>query len=337
MSVHVHRERLRADLDTLGYVIDIAMLVLIVANLALIVFDWMFQAHWVKQLLEAWAPAFFTFYDQTIHADFVFWDSLFVAVYLTEFIVRWGFAIGRGSYERWYIFPFAHWYDLLGCIPVGSFRWLRILRVVSLLYRLQKRGIIDLRDTWLGALIIRYYRVVVEEISDRVVINVLDGAKRELQTDTPLVRRIEKEVLAPRKHELVDFAATTLIDVAARSHQRWREPLGAYLAQLTRTALADTRIGARINAIPGAGTRLMAALSDQTEEIGLAFADQLIEDLTEPDNRPTLDAVLEGILVRAGGDRNVLDSLIRDTLVDLLDQVKAQVAVQQWRLDGEKT
>ncbi len=337
MNVRVHRDKLHADLDTLGYVVDIFMLVLIGANLALIIFDWMFQALWVKQLLQQFTPTFFAFYDQTIHADFVFWDGLFVAVYLTEFMVRWGFAIGRRSYERWYIFPFAHWYDLLGCIPVGSFRWLRILRVVSLLYRLQKRGIIDLRDTWLGALIIRYYRVVVEEISDRVVVNVLEGAQRELRTDTPLVHRIEREVLAPRKQELVDFAVTTLIDVAARSHQRWRTPLGHYLAELTRAALADTRIGARINAIPGAGARLMAALSDQTEEIGLAFADQLIEDLTDPENRPTLDAVLEGILVRAGGDRQVLDSLIRDTLLDLLDQVKAQVAVQQWRLEGEKT
>lgn len=334
MGIQVHREKLRANLDTLGYVIDIAMLVLIAANLALIIFDWMFQGLWLQQLLQSIWPAFFTFYDQTIHADFVFWDGLFVAIYLTEFTVRWGFAIGRRSYERWYFYPFAHWYDLLGCIPVGSFRWLRILRVVSLLYRLQKRGIIDLTDTWLGALILKYYRVVVEEISDRVVINVLEGAQRELRTDTPLIHRIERDVLLPRKQQLVDFAVTTLIDVAARSHQRWRDPLGAYLATLTRTALTDTRIGAGINAIPGAGSRLMAALSDQTEEIGLAFADQLIEDLTNPANRATLDSVLESLLIHVGGDRTVLDGLIRETLLDLLEQVKSQIAVQQWRLKG---
>ena len=331
MTIRVHREKLRADLDTLGYAIDIAMLVLIAANLALILFDWMFQAHMVKQLLHTWTPDFFSFYDQVIHDDFVFWDGLFVAVYLTEFIVRWGFAIGRSSYERWYYFPFAHWYDLLGCIPVGSFRWLRVLRVVSLLYRLQKRGIIDLSSTWLGAMIIRYYRVLVEEISDRVVINVLDGAQRELRTDAPLVHRIERDVLMPRKQALIDFALDTFGDVVAQSHQRWREPLGSYLASLTRAALADTRIGASINAIPGAGTRLMAALSAQTEEIGLAFADQLIEDLNNPANRATLEAVVEGIVVRAGGDRTVLDNLIRDTLLDLLEQIKLQVAVQQWR------
>src|SRR5690606_42147929 len=50
---------------------------------------------------------------------------LFVSVYLTEFSIRWLVAIARRTHERWFYFPFVHWYDLLGCIPVGSFRWLQ--------------------------------------------------------------------------------------------------------------------------------------------------------------------------------------------------------------------
>ena len=45
-----------------------------------------------------------------------------------------------------------------------------------------------------------------------------------------------------------------------------------------------------------------------------------------------MDAVLESIIIRAGGDRQALDLLIRDTLLALLDQVKEQVAVKQWQL-----
>lgn len=331
MAVHLHRDRLRLNLDTFGFAIDMVMILLVIANLSLIIFDWLFAMHWLQQALQTWAPAFFDFYQNVIHSDFVFWDMLFVAVYITEFTVRWGFAVGRRSYPRWFYYPFAHWYDLLGCIPVGSFRWLRILRLVSLLYRLQHHGILDLRETWLGATIIRYYRVLVEEVSDRVVVNVLDGVQRELQTGTPLIQRIEKEVLMPRKRALVDFIATTVIDTADRSHQRWRLALGDYIAHLTREALTHTQAGARINAIPGAGPRLLASLSAQTEEIGLAFADQIITDLKDPLHRSTVDDVLESIIIRAGGDRRVLDQLIRDTLLDLLDQVKDQVSIQQWR------
>ncbi len=90
-------------------------------------------------------------------------------------MIRWAVAIARGTYHRWFFYPFVHWYDLLGCIPVGSFRWLRILRVVSLMFRLQKMGVVDFRDTYIGRSVIKYYRILVEEVSDRVVINVLEG------------------------------------------------------------------------------------------------------------------------------------------------------------------
>jgi hypothetical protein len=336
MSVRLHPEKLRFNLDTIGFSIDMAMIVLVIANLSLIIFDWFFAMTWLQQQLSDWTPTFFNFYQSTIHSDFVFWDSLFVAIYLTEFVIRWGFAIGRHRYERWYYYPFAHWYDLLGCIPVGSFRWLRILRLVSLLYRLQRHGLIDLRETWLGALLLRYYRILVEEVSDRVVVNVLEGAQRELRTDAPLVQRIEREVLSPRKHDLIDFAATTLIDAADHSHRRWRLALGSYIASLTREALAHTSIGGTLNAIPGAGPRLLASLSAQAEEIGLAFADQIIADLKNPVHRSTVDEVLESIIIRAGGDRQALDHLIRDTLLALLDQVKEQVAVKQWQLTANE-
>ena len=334
MSVQVHRENLRWDLDTLGYVIDVAMILLIVLNLALIVFDWFFALAGLQAFLAEQTPDFFVFYRDVIHEDFIFWDMLFVSVYLTEFSIRWLVAIGRRTHERWFYFPFVHWYDLLGCIPVGSFRWLRILRLISLVYRLQKRGIIDLSDTWLGRTLLGWYRIAVEEVSARVVINVLEGAQRELRTDTPLIHRIEHDVLVPRKEALIDFVATTLIDAADRSHQRWREALGHYIARLTREALSQTSVGGTLAAIPGAGPRLLATLSSQTEEIGLAFADQLIADLRNPAHRQTLDEVLESIIIRAGGDRRVLDQLVRDTLLDLLDQVKKQVAVQQWRANS---
>lgn len=331
MSVRLHPEKLRFNLDTIGFSIDMAMIVLVIANLGLIIFDWFFAMEWLQQQLAQWLPTFFTFYRDTIHADFVFWDTLFVVIYLSEFVLRWAFAVGRRSYDRWYYYPFAHWYDLLGCIPVGSFRWLRILRLVSLLYRLQRHGLIDLSETWLGALLLRYYRVLVEEVSDRVVINVLEGAQRELRTDAPLVQRIETEVLLPRKRALLDFAAVTLIDAADHGHRQWRLALGGYIASLTREALTHTSVGATIHAIPGAGPRILASLSAQAEEIGLAFADQIIADLKNPAHRDTVDDVLESLIARAGGDRHTLDFLIRDTLLALLDQVKEQVAVKQWQ------
>ncbi|MDX1804183.1 MAG: ion transporter [Alcanivorax sp.] len=332
MKVKLHPEKLKANLDTLGFAIDIGMIVLVVVNLGLILFDWLFQVPPVQSVLASLTPAFHDYYRDTIHANFLFYDLCFVAVYLTEFSLRWIAAIARGTYHRWFFYPFAHWYDLLGCIPVGSFRWLRILRVVSLLLRLQRMGIVDLSQTFLGQTLIKYYGVIVEEVSDRVVINVLSGAQREIGTGSPLLHRIESEVLAPRQSQLVSFAATRVAEATQKSHAQYRDQLAEYFSHLTDEAVIRTPAGRRLAAIPVAGPRAIGLLGEAVRETGTAFVDQLVDDLASPASRPQLEALFSDLIDAAiSGDRRQLDSLVRDTLLDVLEQVKMQVAVQRWK------
>ncbi|MCG8393741.1 MAG: ion transporter [Pseudomonadales bacterium] len=335
MKIRLHPEKLRANLDTLGFAIDLFMIGLVILNLGLILFDWLFQVPPVQNLLATWLPAFHAFYRDTIHSDFLFYDLCFVAVYLTEFVIRWIVAIARKSYHRWFFYPFAHWYDLLGCIPVGSFRWLRVLRVVSLLIRLQRMGIVDLSQTWLGQTIIKYYRIVVEEISDRVVINVLSGAQQELGSGSPLLHRIESQVLVPRQEQLVSFVAARIATATQKSHSQYRDQLATYFAHLTDESITRTQAGRRLAAIPVAGPRAIALLGDAVRETGSAFVDQLVDDLASPANRPQLEQLLHDLIGAAKGNGEQLDSLIRDTLLDVLEQVKAQIAVQQWKLEEQ--
>lgn len=332
MKIRLHPEKLKANLDTLGFLIDLFMIALVIANLALILFDWLFQVSLFQNLLATHTPAFHTFYRDTIHADFLFYDLCFVTVYLTEFTLRWGVAIARGTYHRWFFYPFAHWYDLLGCIPVGSFRWLRILRVVNLLFRLQRMGIVDLSQTWLGQTLLKYYDIVVEEVSDRVVMQVLSGAQREVGGGSPLLHRIEKEVLAPRQERLVSFVAERIAEATRKTHSEYRVDLAGYFAHLTDEAITRTQAGRRLAAIPVAGPRAIALLGEAVRETGSAFVDQLVDDLATPANRPQLEQLLHDVLDAARGDGEQLDDLLRDTLLDILEQIKQQVAVQQWKL-----
>ncbi|MDV7396135.1 hypothetical protein RZS08_32380, partial [Arthrospira platensis SPKY1] len=119
-------------------------------------------------------------YAEQIHTNFVAYDLVFVAIFLTEFVVRWIIAVHRNTYHRWFFYPFVHWYDLLGCIPVGSFRWLRLLRVISIVYRLQKYQIIDISNLYIVRFVRKYLNVLLEELSDRIVLNVLDGVQDEI-------------------------------------------------------------------------------------------------------------------------------------------------------------
>jgi hypothetical protein len=337
MSVRLHPEKLRANLDGAGVLIDVLMIVLVIANLALILFDWAFRIDLVQSGIHSQAPALFRFYNDSIHANFVRIDLYFVAIYLTEFVIRWGFAIGRRTYHRWFFYPFVHWYDLLGCIPVGSFRWLRILRLVSLMYRLQRLGVVDFSNTALGQTVIKYYRVLVEEISDRVVINVLDGAQREIRTGGAMMHRIEQDVLAPRRQELVNYLAGRIADATRRSHDQYRDALSDYLFHLTDEAVTRTAAGRRLAAIPVAGPRAIALLGETVRDAGTALVAQLVEDISDPAYRPRLDALIDTVLTASGGDNAEVSEMIRQTLLEVLEHVKQQVAVQHWKNDGHTT
>ena len=82
-------------------IVDAVMLVLIAANLTLIVVDWTFESSFVQRQLEVYVPTVFHWYNDTIHQHFLFYDLAFVAVFVVEILVRWGYAIYQQTYYRW--------------------------------------------------------------------------------------------------------------------------------------------------------------------------------------------------------------------------------------------
>ena len=84
-----------------------------------------------KWLIMLGGFMFITNYAE-VHENFALYDLAFIAVFLSEFCIRWVAAIIRQTYMRWYFFPFIHWYDLIGCIPLGGARIFRFLRIFSI-------------------------------------------------------------------------------------------------------------------------------------------------------------------------------------------------------------
>lgn len=336
MSIRLDLRRLKPGLDSLGYAVDIFMILLVILNLLLLAFDWLFGFPAINNYLAQNTPRLHGIYSP-VHQDFLRYDLMFVAVYLTEFVIRWAVEIARGTYHRWFFYPFVHWYDLVGCIPVGAFRWLRLLRLFSLLYRLQRMGIIDFSETLPGKFIIKYYNVLIEELSDRVVINVLEGTQREINAGNPLIHRIQSEVLAPRREDLVDYLAERIIQTARLTHQQYRQPLSEYLSQLIDRSVKNSRNGAKLAAIPIAGPKAVALLGDATQDVTLALLDQIIRDLENPENRADVDVLLNQLLDNISGERHRLADILRTTLLETIEQIKTEVAVQQWKLRDQAT
>ena len=320
------------DRDSALFALDVAMLALIIANLALILFEWIYVGTPLRGVLEDAWPAFYRFYEDTIHEHFFWIDLAFIAVFLTELIGQWIAAIIERRYHRWFFYPFIHWYDVLGCIPVASFRFLRVLRVVSMVFKMQRLDIIDLRKTGLYRTFDKYRNVVTEEVSDRVVANVLTGLQDEVREGSPVADRIMREVVEPRREWLVAAASERLQKATNRTYALYRRDAEAYVERRVAEAVEQNEEIGIIAQMPVVGERLSVLLERAISDITFHVINDMVEDLGNADNNPVLNQVAEisvNTVLQEG--RKDLEDVGSEALVEALEMVKEQVKVQQWK------
>ncbi len=311
---------------------DLVIIVLVSLNLALIIFDMLFSVGLLSSAFEGAAPAAHGWYESRIHENFIAIDLVFVAIFVLDVLAGWTVAIVQKRYYRWYFYPIAHWYDVLGCIPVAGFRFLRVLRVISIVMRLQHLGVIDIRNWAIYKTAMVYYDIAMEEISDRVVINVISGAQREMQSGgVQLTQRVVSEVIQPRQQQLVQAASIRIEQAVINAYQDNREEIQAYIAALVHRGVDSNRALKNLERVPMLGSFVTHALDEAITDTVHNVLDEAVAGLNSDDFdnlvQNITDTVIAQMLQAQAGEH----SEMTDVVVEILDLVKARVAVQQWR------
>ncbi|RMF18128.1 MAG: ion transporter, partial [Gammaproteobacteria bacterium] len=323
-----NRTALKEHHEGLWLTWDLVMLGLLVLNLALLVFDTLYATQAVRQALELWMPAVAEAYTP-VHANFTLVDLGFIGVFLSEFFIRWAIAVKRREYVRWYFFPFLHWYDLVGCIPVAGARIFRFLRIAAILWRLQKAEVIDLTQTRVFAFLQFYYNVFLEELSDRIVVKVLSDAQEDLRRGSPLIRQVREEVLSPRQPELYRWISSIL-------HQAGRvieseESGGAisgHVRESVRRAIRESEDIQRFSRLPVVGDTIEEVLEGAVTDVVVQSIIHLLKDFT-PDRIANLaERVQQSVPVT--DEERALDQEIIHLIDESLELIKAHVAQQRW-------
>jgi len=323
----------RSTRETLGLIVDVVMMVLIVINLTLIIVDWGFASPFVQAQMQSHTPALYTWYDQTIHQHFIVYDLAFVTVFVIEILVRWGLAIYRQRYHRWFFYPFVHWYDVLGCIPVGSLRSLRLLRLIAMVPKLQRTGLVDLRDTYLYKTFEKYRDIVLEEISDRVTVRIIEGVQNEIRTNQKVTRRIGEEVIAPQREALIEAVTHRLQEATAVAYEDQQDDFQEYLNSVIENAVTQNREIGTIASLPGVGRPMATLLENAISDIVFNVVDQMVTDVCSLDNDQAIahvTAVSTDALMSPKYDRR-LNQLARSMVIQSLDVIKDHVQIRQWK------
>ncbi|MFO7528351.1 MAG: hypothetical protein R6W86_06025 [Marinobacter sp.] len=330
--LHINRENLKSSHQLIWFIIDFLMLGLLILNLAFIIWDFIYNFVAIQNLLKEQAPALQTAYHP-IHERFIFYDMIFVTIFLTEFFVRWAYAIKASVYDRWYFYPFIHWYDLVGCIPVGSLRFLRILRVISIIYRLHQYRIIDITSTKIYRFVNFYYEAFMEELSDRIVLKVLSGFQDEVRRGSPLFDRIQKDILYPRRDMLSDWISQRVAEAAQEGYVPNRGALRNYLEGRVDHALKQNLELSRLKYLPMVGPTIQETLEDAVGDIVANVIHQILEDLASSSNHAFIEDIVNVFLPtpdQVAADETQNQALI-DLIIEILDAIKGQVKVKHWR------
>ncbi|MDX1693658.1 MAG: hypothetical protein R3208_07820 [Ketobacteraceae bacterium] len=328
-------KQLRRSHQIAYILVDLIMVGLIIVNLLWIIFDTMFTSKMVQEGLMWLAPEFTHFYREQVHPDFVAYDMIFVSIFVTELLIRWAIAIYQKTYHRWFFYPFIHWYDVLGCIPVGSFRWLRLLRVISILYRLQKYDIIDLSNTYPVRFFRKYFNVLVEEISDRVVVNVLNGVQDEVRTGNPVAGKILSEVLLPQKHIIIEWLTGKVNDITETVYPPRRAQLQAYVDTVISESISRDAKVAAIERLPVIGEQLADIIETTVADVVFSVMDRLVTDIGHEDTDILVKEMADIVLERLMEPSDELNEAARSVLLDVMEVIKDEVKVQRWKLNEQ--
>lgn len=329
----IMRRSAREGLEWIGLLWDSLIIVLVALNLALIVFDSLFAAEVFANLVGAVSPAFRHWYAETIHAHFFTIDLYFVAVFALDVLMGWSVAIWRRTYHRWFFYPFVHFYDVLGCIPLVGFRWLRVLRVIALMVRLQRIGVIDIRDWYVYSVFYKYYSILLEEISDRVVVNVLGGVQEEVRSGGGnLSRRIVTDIVQPRKETLVTAIQTRAGHAVGDVYTANREQIQNYVSSMVDRAVAGNTAVSNLERIPMLGRAVTHSIEWAIRDTVNNVLDELVEGLNSNEFDTMVQRLTESVFDMLLQEQNLNnDPDIDRVIVEVIDLLKEQVSVQRWK------
>ncbi|MFW1735820.1 preprotein translocase subunit SecA [Acinetobacter sp. ULE_I001] len=289
--------------------------------------DWLFNEIHLPQVLQ--------YYKTDLHPWVIKTESWFITFLIVELGIRWLIAIINKHHARWFFFPFIHWYEILAIIPY--LRFLRLIRVGIIAYHFHELGYKVIPDNILKRVLF-YYRVLMEELSDRVVITVIDGIKQELDTSSSH-KKIIHDLIDHHRDRFAQTLAEVLQESLATELKAQSHVITHNVGQIVRQAIEDTpQLTQLLRMIPIAGSMI----ENQIQNIGQQLGENITQGLVQPFTQGNLQnpnatyQLISTKLSQLNIENQKLEELVESIVYESLESLRKQVKVKQWQLELEK-
>ncbi|OTG81099.1 hypothetical protein [Acinetobacter sp. ANC 4648] len=317
-------------------VYDIFMMLIIVVNLVCLCANAFLISNFAAWFFDQiHLTSVLTYYKINLHPWVVKTESWFITFLVVELLIRWFISIIHKHHRRWFFFPFIHWYEVLAIIPY--LRFLRLIRAAIIGYRLHELGYQVIPEN-IKNKILFYYSVVMEELSDRVVITVIDGIRHELNTSSSHKKIIHnlvdhhRDLFAKAVAEILQESLATELKV----QQRY---IADNVGEIVKQAIEDTpQLTQLLRLIPIAGSMI----ENQIQSIGQRLGENITMGLIEPLTQGSIqqpNAIYHLISEKVSNlniENQTLEELVESAVYESLESLRKQVKIKQWQLVLDK-
>ena len=311
---------------------DFILLTVLIFNLLILCWDWIFAIPAVTEFFRTSTPNFYDFYNP-LHVNIQTIDLIFIAIYVLDIIVGWCISVFKKK-ERIFKYPLSHWYDILGCIPAGSLLFLRLLRVVSIFIRLSKKKLVNLSKITIFRKLIKIYNIILEEIADRVVLNILSGIKSNVRSGMPVSKDIIEKIVIPHKDRITSLILSKVRDIAKREYDAHKTELANYIKSNSRRAVEGNKELAKLKLIPVVGNQITETISKSVSQTVVSVVDNIATDILSDDGQEKVKALSTEVTDFAFEDlEKQLSPIVTDIVVESIALIARAAGVRQWKLN----
>jgi Na+/phosphate symporter len=180
----------------------------------------------------------------------------------------------------------------------------------------------------------KYYNIIVEEVSDRVVVNILEGVQEEISEGGPVVDDIIEKVVKPKKELIVEWVSRRVGHAVEQDVLKKRAEISEYVRQLISESLSKNEELRTLEQVPVMGRRITETIQRSISDTINDIIEQALTDLASSRNRLLLKEMAD-VLINAidyHDKEQEMDSIYSDIAIEIIDVVKKQVLVQKWKL-----
>jgi len=271
---------------------------------------------------------------------FIYLDLIFIIIFLSEFLIMYRIAIKQYGSEQKILYPLYHWYDLVSCIPLQQFRFLRLFRILSVYIRLRKGDIIIVGDGVISGQIRKYRNMIAEELSDQVSYQILENIQKELELGVN--RDILKRIITPHRYAIRDVIVKNLKKFEVRALSQKHDEWVNFLSELVDDALKNTDEYRKVVHLPIIGDKVRFFLSREkiTEMVDRSvnnFSDTLDQALDSESGMVFINSLVDDLIdefLLILDDENILN-LIAKINIQIVQELKKGLEIKTWKLEQD--